>query len=228
MSEHDPIRDQILSDPRAILDDRDLMRALIAADADMQDDKIIDLRSIALERLEKRLDRLEDTHRNVIAAAYDNLHGTNQIHRAVLDVLTPTNFDDFLQFLETELPSILGVDALRLCLESPAASREDLSVTSGVAFFAPGDLDLYFNATPTLRKPVVLRPTQTVAPRIYGHIAGEICSEALLRLDLGEGNLPGMLALGSRDIAVFEASKGTDLLTFFGAVFERTMRRWLG
>ncbi len=50
---------------------------------------VVDLRGIAMERLEERLDRLEDTHRSVIAAAYDNLAGTNSIHRAVLRLLRP-------------------------------------------------------------------------------------------------------------------------------------------
>ena len=53
---------------------------------------IVDIRGIAMERLEHRLDRLEDTHRSVIAAAYENLAGTNQIHRAILRMMDPWIF----------------------------------------------------------------------------------------------------------------------------------------
>ena len=53
---------------------------------------IVDIRGIAMERLEHRLDRLEDTHRSVIAAAYENLAGTNQIHRAILRMMDPLDF----------------------------------------------------------------------------------------------------------------------------------------
>ncbi|MBV6638281.1 MAG: DUF484 domain-containing protein, partial [Mameliella sp.] len=74
------IRDSIISRPDIILDDKDLMQALIAANERAMGGNIIDLRGIAMERLEARLDRLEDTHRSVIAAAYENLAGTNQIH----------------------------------------------------------------------------------------------------------------------------------------------------
>ena len=49
------------------------MRALIAANERAMGGNIVDLRGIAMERLEARLDRLEDTHRSVIAAAYENL-----------------------------------------------------------------------------------------------------------------------------------------------------------
>jgi hypothetical protein len=34
--------------------------------------------------------------------------------------------------------------------------------------------------------------------------------------------------MGSEDPHLFKPAQGTDLLTFFGGVFERQMRRWLG
>ena len=65
----DELRDKLLAEPEVILEDRDLMRALIAANERAMGANIVDLRGIAMERLEARLDRLEDTHRSVIAAA---------------------------------------------------------------------------------------------------------------------------------------------------------------
>ena len=63
------LRARILADPELILDDRDLMHALISANERAMGSYIVDLRGLAMERLETRLDRLEDTHRTVIAAA---------------------------------------------------------------------------------------------------------------------------------------------------------------
>ncbi len=63
------LRAKIIAEPAAILDDRDLMHALIAANDREIGANVVDLRGIAMERLEARLDRLEDTHRSVIAAA---------------------------------------------------------------------------------------------------------------------------------------------------------------
>ncbi|MEO9865167.1 DUF484 family protein, partial [Yoonia sp.] len=48
-----------------------------------------------------------------------------------------------------------------------------------------------------------------------------------LKLDFGPNRLPGMLVMGSEDPHQFTPQQGTDLLTFFGGVFERAMRRWL-
>ena len=73
----DTLRERIIAQPDVILEDQDLMRALIAANERAMGGNIVDLRGIAMERLEARLDRLEDTHRSVIAAAYENLAGTN-------------------------------------------------------------------------------------------------------------------------------------------------------
>ena len=112
------IRDKLIAAPEVILDDRDVMRALISANERAMGSNIVDLRGIAMERLEARLDRLEDTHRSVIAAAYENLAGTNQIHRAILKMLDPTEFEDFLTNLSAEVGQILRVDSVRLVLES--------------------------------------------------------------------------------------------------------------
>ena len=114
----DTLRERIIAQPDMILDDTDLMRALIAANERAMGGNIVDLRGIAMERLEARLDRLEDTHRSVIAAAYENLAGTNQVHRAILRMLDPVEFESFLRDLDGEVAHILRVDALRLVLES--------------------------------------------------------------------------------------------------------------
>ena len=131
----DDMREQIISRPDVILEDKDLMNALIAANERAMGGNIVDLRGIAMERLEARLDRLEDTHRSVIAAAYENLAGTNQIHRATLAILEPVSFAEFLELLKDELAAILNVASVRLVLESPAATpeMEEQSVSGSIS-----------------------------------------------------------------------------------------------
>src|SRR5210317_2214652 len=58
------LRKKILARPNVILDDKDLMRALVGAKEEAMGGNIVDIRGIAMERLEHRLDRLEDTHRS--------------------------------------------------------------------------------------------------------------------------------------------------------------------
>ena len=226
----DDLRAQILSEPETILEDRDLMGALIAANERVMGGNIVDLRGIAMERLEARLDRLEETHRNVIAAAYENLASSNQIHRAVLRMLDPNEFDDFLNNLGTEIAEILRIDALQLVLES-AVSPDDPAVRrlgEVLTVAEPGFIDNYLTQGRNVPiRQVTLRQVQPDSEIIYGDSADWIRSEACLRLDLGEGRLPGMLVFGSEDPHQFKPTHGTDLLTFFAGVFERAMRCWL-
>ena len=220
-------RERVLQDPDLILDDRDVMRALITANDRQMGGNIVDMRGIAMERLENRLDRLEDTHRSVIAAAYDNLAGTNQVHRAVLRMMDPTAFEDFLHVLSTEVAEILRVEAITLVLET-AQDEADAAVKrlDGVLqLVEAGFVDSYLGEP--RQRPVILRQLQDAAPRLYGRKAGWIHSEACLRLDFGPGRLPGLLVMGAEDPHQFTPQHGTDLLTFFAGVFERSMRHWL-
>jgi uncharacterized protein len=226
----DQVRDTIIADPAVLLDDKDIMRALVAANEKAMGHNIVDLRGIAMQRLEARLDRLEDTHRSVIAAAYENLAGTNQIHRAVTRLMDATRFEVFLHDLATDVAEILRVDALRLVIESTSSAEDPAIKRLGdvLNVAEPGFIDDYLTRGRNLStRAVTLRQVQPDTGAIYGDKAGYIRSEACLKLDLGQGRLPGLLVMGAEDPHQFSPQQGTDLLAFFAGVFERAMRRWL-
>lgn len=224
------LRERILAEPDVILNDTDVLRALVAANERSLGGNIVDLRGVAMRRLEARLGRLEDTHRSVIAAAYDNLAGTNQVHRATLALMEPGDFGGFLQVLGAEVPAILQVDQIRLVLETRQSDG-----AAGLARFEkllsivePGFVDAYVGGRRDVpARAVTLRQGEPSDARLYGDDAGWVQSEALLRLDLGTGRLPGLLVLGSEDPHQFKPGQGTDLLGYFAAIFERALRRWL-
>ncbi|MGA9253104.1 MAG: DUF484 family protein [Roseobacter sp.] len=224
------LREAIIAQPDVILDDKDVMHALIAANEKIMGANIVDLRGIAMDRLETRLDRLEDTHRSVIAAAYENLAGTNQIHRAILRMLDPVEFEVFLRDLGGDVAEILRVDSVRLVLETAQAEQDKvLGSLSDVLTVQPaGYIDDYLTqGRGGSARQVTLRQIQEGDTSIYSDKAGWIRSEACLKLDFGTGRLPGMLALGAEDPHMFGPQQGSDLLVFFAGVFERIMRRWL-
>ena len=226
----DQLREKIITTPEAILDDRDMMRALIAANEKIMGGNIVDLRGIAMERLEARLERLEDTHRSVIAAAYENLAGTNQIHRAILRMLDPMDFEVFLKDLGGEVAEILRVDAVRLVLETTQTDTSAVVQRMGevLTVAEPGFVEGYLTQGRNVpARPVTLRQIERGDSRLFGESGDYIRSEAALRLDFGPGRLPGMLVLAAEDPHMFTPQQGTDLLGFFAGVFERSMRRWL-
>lgn len=226
------LREKILAQPDRVLEDRDVMNALVAANDRAMGENIIDLRGLAMQRLENKLDRLEDTHRSVIAAAYENLAGMNQIHRAVLQLHDATTFEGFLAALQGDAAQTLRVDVIRLVLETvqengdsdPALKR----LGNVVQVAQRGFSETYMtNGRDIAPRPILLRATTGLAATVYGPQALEIRSEALMRLDFGKGRLPGLLVFGSADPHMFKPLHGTDLLAFFAGVFERMMRRWL-
>ena len=223
----DALREAIMTRPDVILDDTDVMRALVAANEREMGGNVVDLRGLAMDRLEARLDRLEDTHRSVIAAAYENLAGTNQIHRAVLRMLDAHDFETFLNDVSGPVAETLRVDSMRLVLETMQEETTDVVVRmeNVLNVAAPGFIDSYLGQN---RKLVTLRQLHQPMSTIHGPSSDWIRSEACLRLDLGHGRLPGLLVMGSEDPHMFSPQQGTDLLAFFAGVFERKMRHWLG
>ncbi|MDH5798752.1 MAG: DUF484 family protein [Paracoccaceae bacterium] len=224
------LRERIISDPEMILEDPDVMRALIGADVDTLGKNIVDLRGIALERLETRLERLEDTHRSVIAAAYENLAGTNQIHRAVVKLLEPEDFNSFMKTVTNDVAEILRVDSVKVVLETRTEKdgQTEKRLDGMMVMTCKGFVDDYLTQGRAISpKPVTLRQIRSGDDRIFGQSAEWIKSEACLRVEFGGGKLVGMLVMGSEDPHQFRPNQGTDLLVFFNEVFERAMQRWL-
>jgi len=225
----DDLRDRLLADPGLVLDDPEVMRALVLASERAMGGNIVDLRGVAMDRLEARIARLEETHRAVIAAAYENLSSTNQLHRAILKMLDAERFEDFVLSLGGEVGHVLRVDGVALVLES-AESAALGKLEPVLKVRDPGFVARYMamGRNVPARHIVLRQSVPDGADGIYGAGGGDLRSEVLLRLDLGEGRLPGMLAMASEDPHRFRPGQGTDLLTFFSGMFERVLRRWLG
>lgn len=224
------LRERLLADPSLVLDDAELMRALVLRSEQTMGGNVVDLRGMAMDRLEQRLARLEDTHRAVVSAAYDNLASTNQVHRAFTKLLDADRFEDFVLFLGNEVAQILQVDSVRLVLESSDGEGSSLGPLDEVLKVrAPGYVEAYLSAgRNTPPRAIVLRQGVPPAAGPYAEQTADLRSEALMRLDLGKKRLPALLAMGSEDPHRFKPGQGTDLLAFFTGAFERVLRRWLG
>lgn len=226
------LRKKILARPNVILDDRDVMRALVDAKEDAMGNNIVDIRGRAMASLEKRLDRLEDMHGSVIAAAYENIAGTKQIHRAILRMMDPLDFPHFLSNLDEAVRDLLRIEYIALCLETRKNNTSEFEKALGahniVRLVPPGFVDTYLTIGRNIPvRDVILREIPNDAGNIYRTDLSGVKSEAVMRLKFGIGRLPGMLVLGSEDPHQFSPHQGTDLLAFFAGVFERMMRRWL-
>lgn len=220
------LRAAILADPALVLDDRQLMAALIEA-AGGESRNVVDLRSALVRRLEERLARLEHAHRSVIAAAYENLAGAGQVHRCALMLLEARDAADFLRALLVEAPEILALDAARIAIE-PGRGFGALpaALDTRVVALPEGGVDAYLALAETPeRDGVWLREAPPEAELIFGDDADGVGSEALIVLEFEGGR--GLLAFGAHDARRFSPEHGVDLVSFLGGVVARAMPRWL-
>lgn len=220
------VRATILSAPEIVLDDTDVMRALVAANDRAMGDNVIDLRGLAMARLEGRLGRLEDTHQSVLAAAYDNIAGTAAVHRAVLELLEATDFLDFADRLAGPVCAALRIDEIRLVLGSRDGAPPT-AMPAGVVLAEPDFAGAYLALGGRPKRGVVLRRIAPGQGSLFGPDDGGMRSEAAILLDLGADRLPALLVLASSDPAQFHPGQATDLLAFLGGVVERVAARLL-
>lgn len=221
--DRDLVRSLIVAAPDIVLDDDDVMQRLVGETRGNR--QVVDLRDRLVERLETRLEKLATTHRSVIAAAYENVAGTNQLHRAVLYLIEPPDLHAFLIRLTHEVPSLMGLEECRLCLEADVSAAGPADgfgpdLAGRVMALPEGSVGDYFAIDGMPDRMIALRSAGEEAELIFGD-ANPVQSEALLRLDVG--GTPGMLALGSSDPRKFDPSHGTDLLRFFAGVVERLL-----
>lgn len=218
--ERDLIRSLILADPDLVLEDDVVMRALIGA-RNGGPRKVVDLRDRLVERMESRLRLLVRTNRSVIAAAYETVAGTAQLHRAVTALVGERELAPFLVSLTTEAPALVGVEEARLCIEADVDDARPITEfgidLGGRVLAVPfGTVDAYLSAEgEELDQGVILREASDAAEVVFGY-PNRVRAEALMRLDIG--GTPGLLAFGASDPDRFGPDQGTDLLVFFAGV----------
>ena len=228
----DKLREEILAKAHEILNDETLLRALIEASDQNLGNKIVDIRSVAMKKMDGELKKLKRSNQQVIATAYENLVGMKQVHQVVLKSLEQNNFDEFITNLSTEGCDILRVDCIRLGLETHSSLQNNKNNGSNLSKL----LDLYpVNFVDTYisqgkhngTDEVVLRPTPKGSDQLYGKNSKNLKSEGCIKLKIGNEKFTGILALASNEKEKFTAQQGVELLKFMGSVFERRISHWL-
>jgi len=226
------LREEILTKAHEILNDEILLKALIGASDKNLGGKIVDLRSVAMQKMDGELKKLKRSNQQVIATAYENLVGMKQVHQVVLKSLEQNNFDEFITNLDTEACDILRVDCIKLGLETHYSlqntEKNDSKLFELLDLYPVDFVDTYIsqgenNGTDD----VVLRPTPKGSEQVYGKLSKNLKSEGCIKLKIGNEKIIGILALASKEREKFTAQQGVELLKFMGSVFERRISHWL-
>ena len=228
----DQLREEILVKAHEILNDETLLRALIEASDKNLGSKIVDLRSVAMQKMDGELKKLKRSNQHVIATAYENLVGMKQVHQVVLKSLEQNNFDEFITNLDTEACNILRVDCIKIGLETHSSLKNnekyDSKLSKLLDLYPVNFVDTYISQGENNNiDDVILRPTPKGSEQLYGKVSKNLKSEGCIKLRIGNKKIIGILALASKEREKFTAQQGVELLKFMGSVFERRISHWL-
>lgn len=217
------VRRYLVDNPSIVLDDEDLGQQIVEAAKANFGSNVVDMQGAVMHRMRRRLRAIEIEREEMIDAATENMASMESVHDAVLTMLEAPTFSEFIEIVGARFGDLLKVDSVRLCLESELAEdgspKQQASTLQAVA---PGDVDRFFLG---MNWGVMMRAVEPETLPL--HTDQRVTSEALVRLDFGEGTRPGVLVFGALDPDRFHDEQGGELLVFLGGAISRVMRRWL-
>jgi uncharacterized protein YigA (DUF484 family) len=184
-------------------------------------DGVIDMQHFMLDRLRKEVDRLRSYQSELINTTRTNQSIQTRIHAAVVAIIAADSFERLISLVTREMASLLDVDVVTLSVETSAHGATP--ATPGVMLLAPGSVDAVLGRG----QPARLRSGTPGDPAIFGPLAHQIQSAALVRIKPSAGAPDGVLAFGSHDPNGFSEDQSTELLFFLSQVLEHTIRAWL-
>ena len=143
---------------------------------------------------------------DVLAAGRATAELAARVQEAVLALLRS---DDPLDCIHGELPNVLAVDAVHLCMEALMPRIQPLPI---------GMVDRLLGG-----RTVLFREAATDARRLHAEAAGLAEHDALVAIP-GDGP-PALLALVARDGQMLDPSRGTGALTFLGRAVAAALGR---
>jgi len=178
---------------------------------------VIDFQKEAIGRLRARVAELDGANDSLLAVTRGHRGAAAMVHRAVLAALDADGLDHLVHVIIADWVDILGLDVIVLALES--GSQHIRMGTGGIRFLAPQDLDLLF--------PHGVGVVHGHSLDLFGEAQPLLQSYVAIRLPALPPLPTGVLALGSRAPAAFEAGFETELFDFLGACVARCVARWL-
>lgn len=142
----------------------------------------------------------------ILAAGRATAGLTQRVQAAVLALIRA---GDTLDCLTGELPGVLGLDAVALCVESHLAGTRFLPAGTVAAVLGGRD--------------VVFRDAPEDAPLLHAEAARLARHDALVRVP--DAGAPALLALVARDRSLLEPGQGAGALAFLGRAVAAALAR---
>jgi uncharacterized protein YigA (DUF484 family) len=186
-----------------------------------KDKSVADFQAYMIDRLKNDKSAIEQSTRQLVENARNNMSNQQRIQAAVLRLLEATTFEEFVHCLTIDLAMMLGVDIAALIIEADGKAIPHIH-NSGIRIVPEGTVANWMKGQDAL-----LQNNISGIEPIYGGGATLVQSQILLRIDISLGTPPAILAFGSRDPNMFSPHQAADQVLFLARVIERSFRTWL-
>jgi uncharacterized protein YigA (DUF484 family) len=187
------------------------------------DDNIVDIQTLMLDRMRTKSTTLKNAADLLISTTRSNMMIQTRTHAAVIAMLEAKSIESLVNLVSDELPIILDLDAVSLCMEKSNNNLQLLDKTN-IKWIAQGYVNKIMGDRNTKTK---LIENSKRDEQVFGRLSNTIKSTAYGRLQFDEEIFTGFLALGSRTPGAFHEEQGTELLNFTTRAFELILNRWL-
>lgn len=212
------VKEYLRSHPQFLADNMPLLAELLPGLAPRGDGKVVDLQGFVVERLRREVEELKASAKALINTTRNNMSIQERTLQAALAVLDAKGPDSLARIITDELPVLLQVDVVTFAFEPGLPKPAALYVQEVPA----GSIDGLIGERVASR----LRDKLEGEQPLYGAAAALVASDALVRLEPGNGLPQGVLALGTRTEGAFHPQQGTELLSFLAQVVDHAVRRW--
>lgn len=218
----DEVKSYLRQHPELLANDAELLSSLVPP-SQSTGRNVLDMQHFMIGRLQNQVRMLRDIQSDLIEATSLNSIAREQVHAAALKLLDARSFEHLIEYTTSPdgLARVLGIRAATVCIET-ANGVSGIGIR-GVRVLEPGGVDRILGLGERCRLSAHVRGSRG----LYGHLADEVHSEALVRLDISRGSPPGLLALGGFDPDQFHPDQAVDLLEFLANIVERGVRQWL-
>ena len=201
----------ILANPALVNGDEGLLNALGLRPAAPN---VVEFLPAALGRLEAAKARETSARQEIEALARANFHAQAQTHSLIVDLLESRNNADLARRVQQAAEERFGLVAGALAVEGPGRTP------AGWHALPIGMTDM------VLGQGMTRMGAPIASSNLFGPLADEVQSVALVRMTLWSPLRHGVLAFGAAEADGFSRDMGAELVSFLARVVERTAERW--
>ncbi|MEN9874555.1 MAG: hypothetical protein RL186_1452 [Pseudomonadota bacterium] len=208
----DVVRDFLMQNPEFVRGDTELLHRIAA---EPKAGNVIAIADLARDRMMRETRAVRSRFSAIVETARANYEAQVRVQEAIIAILDARDPEDLGERLAGHVAFALAADSCVVTVSETYADSQGLDKIGGA-----------IERLVPVEQPILMGAIDQPRHWLYGDNGVHLQSEALARLEFGQGRRLAMLGLASRDIEAFRADHGGELVIFFARVLERVLSRF--